>query len=47
MDLNVENQILEEIKQNDLTQYLNYLGVDLDDLEDYYDNVLEYDDVSV
>lgn len=47
MDSKLETQIVEDLKQNDLSDFARYLGIDPEDIEDLYENILDYDDVSV
>lgn len=45
MTFEVEKEILEELSQSDLTDFSNYLGVELEDLEELYSDI-DFDDYS-
>lgn len=45
MTFDLENEILEELKQSDLTDFASYLGVETEDLEDLYSDI-DFDDYS-
>lgn len=45
MTFEVEKEISEELSQSDLTEFSNYLGVELEDLEELYSDI-DFDDYS-
>jgi hypothetical protein len=45
MDFELEKEISEELFQSDLTDFSNYLGVELEDLEELYSDI-DFDDYS-
>jgi hypothetical protein len=45
MDFELEKEISEELSQSDLTDFSNYLGVELEDLEELYSDI-DFDDYS-
>ena len=45
MDFELEKEILEELSHSDLTDFSNYLGVELEDLEELYSDI-DFDDYS-
>lgn len=45
MNTDIEKEIIEDLKNKDFKDFANYLGVEPEDIEEYYSDI-DFDDIS-